>query len=125
MIDSLKQKEKEIQEKIKAWEDYEASNNKYYKIPNPNEIDGHYSRTEVTKPSVPDYKEKLKYLKIISEYYDKYDYIVDIDSIFRHGLNEDYIRKAQITQETRDSLHKLIEVIEARIINIESNIENK
>ena len=124
MINSLKQTEREIQEKIKAWEDYEASNNKYYKIPNPNEIDGHYTLTGVTKHSVPDYKEKLKYLKIISEYYDNYDYIVDIDSIFRHGLNEDYMRKAQITQETRDYLHKLIEAIEAKI-DIESNTENK
>lgn len=120
MIIELKRQEKELQEKIKAWEDYNSSEKKYFKIPNPNQLDGHYKVREITQFTIGEYKNKLEYLKIISEYYDNHDYIVDIDAIFRNKIGEDYIRNAHITQEVRDEIHRLILNIEAGILEYES-----
>lgn len=120
MIDSLKQKEKEIQEKIKAWEDYKASNKKYYKIPNPNQLDGHYIVRNINQSTIDEYKRKLEFLKIISAYYDNNDYIVDIDAFFRDKIDEKYIRDAHITQEVRDKIHSLIHEIEVKIKDFEN-----
>ncbi|WP_296865416.1 hypothetical protein [uncultured Methanobrevibacter sp.] len=125
MINSLKQEAKELQEEIMAWEDYYSSEKKYFKIPNPSEIDGHYTKLDVRTVNVGLYKKKLEYLKIISEYYDNNDYIVDIDTIIRHGFDKEYLKKTQITPEIRDKLHRLIMNIEVRIMDIEKDMKNR
>ena len=120
MMSKLLEQERKLQEKIKAWEDYKSSEKKYYKIPNPNQIDGHYLIRDINQFTIAEYKKKLEFLKIISEYYDNNDYIVDIDAFFREEIDDNYIRNAHITKEARDKLHRLILNIEAQIEDFEN-----
>lgn len=124
MIDKLKQQEKEVQEKIKAWEDFETSKNKYYKVPNPNKLGyGFYTKTDVNKFNIPECKKKLDYLKLIAKYYDNNDYVIDIDDIICKGITEDFMENTHITQEVRDRLHGIIDNLEAKIRYTEDALE--
>lgn len=124
MITELKKQEKEIQEKIKAWEDYETSNNKYYNIPLPNEIENSYiAETTVYEHTIDECKEKLNFLKIVSDYYDNHDFIVDFDHIMYYNY-ADSIKDMQITPIVREKLNKIIYNLEKDIQKVEKSIKN-
>ena len=119
MINSLKQKEKEIQDKIKAWEDYEASNNKHYNIPLPYEIDHSYiAETKVYEHNINECKEKLNFLKIVLEHYNNHDYIVDFDHVM-YSHEADSIDDMHITPIVREKLQNIINNLEKDIQKVE------
>lgn len=122
-IDELKQKEKEIQEQIRTWEDFKTTKRKYFAIPYPHLLEySVYYETKVNEDNINQCKEKLNYFKIVSEYYENNDYIIDIECFIDGGLTTDYLEMIQITPEARAKLHKIVENLEKDIKEVEKAI---
>lgn len=108
MINRLIEEENEVKELINEWKKYNTSNKKYYNIPFPYDLmKSKFKDVRVYGNEINNAKGVLSYLKVVCDYYDNNDYVVDFDYCmgnFSKALDINYVK---ITEADRREIHRI------------------
>lgn len=116
--EDLNEEIEELELLCKLWSIYEKTDNIYYNIPLPDEINRIYDNeigyNKFTTPNhIEEYKQKLNYYKIVAEYYDNNDFVIDKSILSAYDPKE--ILNYFITPPIRRKAHGICEELEKSI----------